>query len=133
RAALRATHIGFSKYKETGGVPALVYDRDSVDSVQARAGLALSGKAGSKVQPYLNADYVHEFKDAPAAFGANFVGGLGPNAIFGLAGTDKDWAEVGAGLTLSTGNVDLSIGADTTIGLKDVSNQSYRGSVTFHF
>jgi len=25
------------------------------------------------------------------------------------------------------------IGADTTIGRKDVSNQSYRGSVTFHF
>ncbi|MGN6595655.1 MAG: autotransporter domain-containing protein [Sphingopyxis terrae] len=133
RAALRATHIGFSKYKETGGVPALVYDRDSVDSVQARAGLALSAKAGSRIQPYLNADYVHEFKDAPAAFGANFVGGIGPNAIFGLAGTDRDWAEVGAGLTLSTGNVDLSIGADTTIGRKDVSNQSYRGSVTFHF
>jgi len=93
----------------------------------------LSGKRGSSFQPHLSADYVHEFKDAPASFGATFVGGPGPNAIFGLAGTDKDWFEVGGGITLTTGNVDLSIGADTTIGRKDVSNQSYRGSVTFHF
>ena len=61
------------------------------------------------------------------------MGGPGPNAIFGLAGTDKDWFEVGGGVTFTTGNIDLSIGADTTIGRKDVSNQSYRGSVTFHF
>lgn len=133
RGALRATHIGFSRFKENGGGPALVYDRDSVNSVQARAGLSLAGKPGSKVQPYFNADLVHEFKDAPASFGANFVGGLGPNAIFALAGTDKNWAEVGGGIGFSTGNVDLSISADTTIGRKDVSNQSYRGSITFHF
>ncbi len=36
-------------------------------------------------------------------------------------------------MTITTGNIDLSIGADTTIGRKDVSNQSYRGSVTFRF
>jgi outer membrane autotransporter protein len=133
RAALRASHIGFSDIKENGGGPALRLDRSSFNSVQARAGLALSGKRGSSFQPHLSADYVHEFKDAPASFGATFVGGPGPNAIFGLAGTDKDWFEVGGGITFKTGNVDLSIGADTTIGRKDVSNQSYRGSVTFHF
>ena len=33
----------------------------------------------------------------------------------------------------STGNVDLSVGAETTIARKDVSYQSYRGTVTFHF
>lgn len=133
RVAARASHIGFSDIKENGGGPALLLDRSSFNSVQARAGLALSGKRGSSFQPHLSADYVHEFKDAPASFGATFVGGPGPNAIFGLAGTDKDWFEVGGGITLTTGNVDLSIGADTTIGRKDVSNQSYRGSVTFHF
>lgn len=133
RAALRASHIGFSDIKENGGGPALRLDRSSFNSIQARAGLALSGKRGSSFQPHLSADYVHEFKDAPASFGATFVGGPGPNAIFGLAGTDKDWFEVGGGITFKTGNVDLSIGADTTIGRKDVSNQSYRGSVTFHF
>lgn len=133
RAALRASHIGFSKLKENGGGPALSIDRDSFNSVQGRAGLALSGKRGSAFKPYLAADYVHEFKDAPAAFGATFVGGPGPQAIFGLAGTDKDWFEVSGGVTLTTGSVDLSIGADTTIGRNDVKNQSYRGSVTFHF
>jgi uncharacterized protein YhjY with autotransporter beta-barrel domain len=133
RVAARASHIGFSDIKENGGGPALRLDRSSFNSVQARAGLALSGKRGSSFQPHLSADYVHEFKDAPASFGATFVGGPGPNAIFGLAGTDKDWFEVGGGITFKTGNVDLSIGADTTIGRKDVSNQSYRGSVTFHF
>jgi uncharacterized protein YhjY with autotransporter beta-barrel domain len=133
RAALRASHIGFSDIKENGGGPALQLDRSSFNSLQARLGLALSGKRGSSFQPHLSADYVHEFEDAPASFGATFVGGPGPNAIFGLAGTDKDWFEVGGGVTFKTGNVDLSIGADTTIGRKDVSNQSYRGSVTFHF
>ncbi len=133
RVAARASHIGFSDIKENGGGPALRLDRSSFNSLQARAGLALSGKKGSSFQPHLSADFVHEFEDAPASFGATFVGGPGPNAIFGLAGTDKDWFEVGGGITVTTGNVDLSIGADTTIGRKDVSNQSYRGSVTFHF
>jgi len=133
RVAARASHIGFSDIKETGGGPALRLDRSSFNSLQARAGLALSGKKGSSFQPHLSADFVHEFEDAPASFGATFVGGPGPNAIFGLAGTDKDWFEVGGGITVTTGNIDLSIGADTTIGRKDVSNQSYRGSVTFHF
>ncbi len=133
RVGARASHIGFSKFNETGGGPALSVDRSSFNSVQGRAGLALSGKRGSSFQPHLSADYVHEFMDAPVSFGATFVGGPGPNAIFGLAGTDKDWFEVGGGVTFKTGNVDLSIGADTTIGRKDVSNQSYRGSVTFHF
>ena len=133
RAALRASHIGFSDIKENGGGPALQLARSRFNSLQARLGLALSGKRGSSFQPHLSADYVHEFEDAPASFGATFVGGPGPNAIFGLAGTDKDWFEVGGGVTFKTGNVDLSIGADTTIGRKDVSNQSYRGSVTFHF
>lgn len=133
RAGLRASHIGFSRFSETGGGPALAVDRSSISSVQGRAGLALSGKRGSSFQPHLSADYVHEFKDAPVSFGATFAGGPGPNAIFGLAGTDTDWFEVGGGVTFTTGNVDLTIGADTTIGRKDVSNQSYRGSVTFRF
>lgn len=133
RIAARASHIGFSTTNEQGGGPALKLERTSFNSLQGRAGVALSGKRGSRFQPYLSADYVHEFEDRPAAFGATFVGGPGPSAIFGLAGTDKDWAEISGGITVSTGNVDLSIGADTTIGRKDVSNQSYRGSVTFRF
>lgn len=133
RVGARASHIGFSRFNETGGGPALTVDRSAFNSLQGRAGLALSSKPGNSFKPHLSADYVHEFMDAPASFGATFVGGPGPNAIFGLTGTDKDWFEVGGGVTFTTGNVDLSIGADTTIGRKDVSYQSYRGSVTFHF
>jgi len=133
RAGLRASHIGFSDIKENGGRPALRLDRDAFNSAQGRLGLELSGKPGMSFKPHLRADYVHEFMDAPASFGATFVGGPGPNAIFGLTGTDKDWFEVGGGLTVSTGSVDLSVGAETTIARKDVSYQSYRGTVTFHF
>lgn len=133
RAGLRASHIGFSDIKENGGGPALRLDRDAFNSAQGRLGFELSGKAGMRLKPHLRADYVHEFMDAPASFGATFVGGPGPNAIFGLTGTDKDWFEVGGGLTISTGSIDLSVGAETTIARKDVSYQSYRGTVTFHF
>lgn len=133
RAGLRASHIGFSDIRENGGGPALRIDRDSFNSAQGRLGLQLSGKSGSAFKPNLRADYVHEFMDAPVSFGATFVGGPGPNAIFGLTGSDKDWFEVGGGLTFTTGNVDLSVGAETTIARKDVSYQSYRGTVTFHF
>lgn len=133
RAGLRASHIGFSDIKENGGGPALRLDRSAFNSAQGRLGLELSGKPGASFKPHLRADYVHEFMDAPASFGGTFVGGPGPNAIFGLAGGDKDWFEVGGGLTVTTGNVDLSVGAETTIGRSDVSYQSYRGTVTFHF
>ncbi|MBN8845276.1 MAG: autotransporter domain-containing protein [Sphingomonadales bacterium] len=133
RAGLRASHIGFSDIKENGGGPALHLDRDAFNSAQGRLGLELSGKPGASFKPHLRADYVHEFMDAPASFGATFVGGPGPNAVFGLTGTDKDWFEVGGGLTVSTGSIDLSVGAETTIARKDVSYQSYRGTVTFHF
>ncbi len=133
RAGLRASHIGFSDIKENGTGPALRIERSSFNSVQGRAGLELSGKRGASFKPSLRADYVHEFMDAPTSFGATFVGGPGPNAIFGLTGNDSDWFEVGGGLTIATGSVDLSIGAETTIGRSDVSYQSYRGTVTFHF
>ncbi|KQN31323.1 transporter [Sphingomonas sp. Leaf34] len=131
RVSLRASHIGFEKSLERGEAPALFFDRDSFDSVQGRAGLTLSG--GGSVRPYAAANYVHDFQSTPGYFGANFVGGIGPNALFALARQDKNWGEVSAGLTLVGDRVDLSIGADTTVERKDVSNQSYKGSVKIRF
>lgn len=131
RVSLRASHIGFGKSVETGGGPALFVDRDSFDSLQGRAGLSLSG--GGSIRPYAAANYVHDFQSTPGVFGANFVGGIGPNALFGLAGQDKNWGEISAGLTLVGDRVDVSVGADTTVERKDVSNQSYKGSVKIHF
>ncbi|WP_262503902.1 autotransporter domain-containing protein [Sphingosinithalassobacter sp. CS137] len=132
RASIRASEIQFTPTAETGGGPALQYDLGTFESLQARAGAMLQGKTGM-IRPYLSANYVHDFEERPAAFGANFVGGVGPNAIFALAGTDQDWAEIAGGVTVSTGNVDLSVSAQTTIEREDVEAQNYRGSVTFRF
>ncbi|MGU3390163.1 autotransporter domain-containing protein [Sphingomonas sp. M1A8_2b] len=135
RVSIRASHIGFGKSIETGGQngsgPALYVDRDSFDSVQGRAGLFLSG--GASLKPYVAANYVHDFNATPGVFGANFVGGIGPNALFALAGQDKNWGEVSAGLTLVGDRVDVSVGADTTVERKDVSNQTYKGSISIRF
>ena len=131
RIAARASRLGFTPTVETGGGPALRYDRGNYDSVQGRAGLTLAG--GMRLRPYASAYYVHEFQDKPGAFGANFAGGVGPSAVFALAGDDKNWAEVAAGLAFGSDKVELSVGADTTIARKDVKNQAYRGAIKFRF
>ncbi len=131
RVSMRASHIGFGKSIENGGGPALFVDRDSFDSLQGRAGLVLGGSGSFR--PYAAANYVHDFQSTPGVFGANFVGGIGPNALFGLAGQDKNWGEISAGLTLVGDSVDISVGADTTVERKDVSNQSYKGSIKIRF
>ena len=99
--------------------------------MEGRAGLRLGG--GDKVKPYLSAYYVHDFVNRPGAFIANFAGGFGPGAVFALNTQDHDWGEISGGLTVHSRGVDLSVAADTTVERKDVSNQSYRGTVTFHF
>lgn len=132
RASLRYNLIDFNRTAEKGGGPALQYDLGSFDSLEGRLGATLSGDMGG-FKPFLTANYVHDFNPRTGAFGANFVGGIGPNALFGLAGADKDWGELSGGISYSDGKVDLSLAADTTVGRSDVSNQTYRGSVTFHF
>jgi uncharacterized protein YhjY with autotransporter beta-barrel domain len=131
RISARGSHIDLSSFTETGGGPALRYGRTSLDSLQGRAGLTLSG--GTSIKPQLSGYFVHEFTKQALSVGANFVGGNGPDAIFALGGRDRDWAEISGGLTITTGKVDLSVSADTTISRDDVSNQSYRGSIAFHF
>jgi hypothetical protein len=131
RIAARGSHIDLSSFSETGGGPALRYARTSLDSFQGRAGVTLSG--GTSIKPQLSAYWVHEFTKQAVSIGANFVGGNGPNALFALGGRDRDFAEVSGGLTVTTGKVDLSVSADTTISRDDVSNQSYRGTIAFHF
>lgn len=132
RIAGRASQIGFTPTVERGGPPALAFDRGRYDSLQGLAGLTLSGGT-MKFRPYASAYYVHEFEDKPAAFAANFVGGVGLPAAFALTGTDKDWFEVSGGIAFGGENFEVALGADTTIGRSDVSNQSYRGTVTFRF
>jgi V8-like Glu-specific endopeptidase len=133
RVSLRATRIMFDTINETGGGPALVYKPGSLDSVQTRAGFNAHGNSAT-VKPYVSAYWVHDFGRQPGFVGANFVGGVGPNALFAVAGSDNDWAEASAGLTFSASDkVSLSVGANTTIGRSDVTNQSYHGTITFAF
>ncbi|MEG3143777.1 autotransporter domain-containing protein [Sphingomonas sp. RT2P30] len=131
RIAARGSHIDLSSFAESGGGPALRYARTSLDSLQGRAGITLSG--GTSIKPQLSGYFVHEFTKQALSVGANFVGANGPNAIFSLGGRDRDWAEISGGLTITTGKVDLSVSADTTISRDDAYNQSYRGSIAFHF
>lgn len=131
RVAFRAASIMFDDINEQGGPMALTYYRDSYDSLQGRLGLHLSG--GKVVKPYLAAYAVHELDSQPGLVAANFTGAIGPTALFAVAGTDKDWAEVSGGLSYKTGKVEISVGADSTIWRTDVANQSYHGTVKLSF
>ena len=130
RVAVRYANIKFDRVAEQGGGPALQYKLDNYESLQGRAGVRIAGKG--KIQPYVTGTYVHDFDDKPDQFGANFVGGVGPNAFFALPGDDQDWAEVGAGIS-TTGPVSIGISAETTIERSDVSYQTYRASVSVKF
>ena len=135
RVAFRANRIQFTPTIEGGapGGPALRFDRQDLDSEQARGGLALASSGDSRIKPFASAYFVHDFKDRPGVFGANFVGGIGPSATFALAGRDQNWGEAAAGLSYNSGIVEFSVSANTTIERKDVKNQAYGGSVKLHF
>jgi hypothetical protein len=132
RAALRASSIEFGTQVETGGPMSLAADIGTYRNLQARGGLTVDLTKGA-VRPYVSATFVHDFRDRPAVFAANFVGGTGAAAAFPLVGSDHDWGELAGGVTYRTGAVDLSLAAQTTFDREDVSMQSYRGSMTIHF
>lgn len=132
RASIRWSYIDFSDTAETGGGPALRYERNAYQSVQGRLGLTATGRG--KLRPFVTGNYVREVTVSRRDFvAANFVGGSGPNQRFALFGVDRNWGEVGGGLSYAGEKVDLSIGADTTIGRDDVQNQSYHASVKIKF
>ena len=143
RLSSRTNYINFGTVSETGGPGALTYYRPELLSIQGRAGLIVQTAKAAKFRPYVTAYYVHEFNDARSpVFGANLVGGGvatsfnsvgGPGANFLGTRIDRNWGEVSGGLTYTTGKVDIGIAADTTFLRDDVQNQSYRGTVRFHF
>ncbi|MCJ2186869.1 autotransporter domain-containing protein [Novosphingobium beihaiensis] len=130
RVALNYARIEFDRYAESGSGPALRYNMDAYESLQARASLRIEGKG--KIKPHVIGTFVHDFKDKPALFGANFVGGVGRDAYFALPSDDQTWGEVGAGIS-TTGKVSIGIVAETTVGRSDINYQSYRGSVSIQF
>lgn len=130
RIAGRVNHIGFTPTLETGGDGALRFDKYDLNSVQGRAGLQIAG--GQTLKPFASAYFVHDFKDQPGVFTANFFGGTAP-AGFRLSSQDQNWGELAAGLSYSSPTFELSLSADTTVARKDVRNQAYRGAVKFKF
>ena len=95
-------------------------------------GLTVNG--GTKIKPYLSAYFVHEFVDKAHRLRRELRRGhRAPSALFALAGQDKNWAEVAGGISYGTRKVSVAVGADTTIGRGDVSNQSYRASIKIGF
>ena len=130
RIAGRVNHVGFTPTLETGGNGALRFDKYTLESRQGRAGLQIAG--GQAFKPFASAYYVHDFKNQPGVFTANFIGGTAP-AGFRLSSQDQNWAEIAAGVSYSTGMLELSVSADTTIERQDVRNQAYRGAIKFKF
>ncbi|SEM76484.1 hypothetical protein SAMN05192583_1149 [Sphingomonas gellani] len=87
----------------------------------------------NKANVFYNVGQVTYNPDSLGSFGANFVGGIGPSALFALPDQDKNWGEASLGLSVDTGRVTLSASADTTFARDDVRNQAYRGSVKMRF
>jgi hypothetical protein len=131
RLAARSSLIGLGNMRESGGAPALHFQRTSITSLQGRGGFTIEHD-GPTVRPYANATFVHEFNDQPNALITSFSN-AGGSALFTLNGDDKDWFEVSGGLAFKLGGLDLSVSADSTIDRDDVSVQTYRGSVSFRF
>ena len=132
RAALRGSHIAFDTVSESGGPMALTYNRDALDSFQARVGATLAASSMA-LHPFATATYVHDLSEHPGSFGANFTGGVGPAAVFALAGQDNDWGEISAGISFHGSRADLAISADTSVGRDDVSANSVRASASIRF
>lgn len=132
RVSLRYENIGFDQSVERGGPMAMVYMRDDYEAVEGRAGLSIRGKGG-KVRAFIEANYVHDFLEQRATFGASFAGGTAI-APFALAATDNDWAEISGGVAINLGaKAEIAFEADTTAMRNDFSNQSYRAKVTVRF
>jgi uncharacterized protein YhjY with autotransporter beta-barrel domain len=132
RASVRYASIAFGQSAETGGTAALRNDLGRFNSLQGRLGLSAKSKKGM-VRPYFSANFVHEFKPRDDVFGSNFAAGIGADAIFALPSTDRNWFEAGAGLTVDSDNVSLSVGGESTVGRSDLKTLSGRVAVSIRF
>ena len=133
RASLRYGWVGFGNVVETGGPMALTIDRSNVEALEGRLGLSINGKPGSRIRPYMEANYVHDFLDQPGTFAARFTGGTA-YAPFALAASDNDWGEVSGGIAIDLGpRAEIALEADTTVLRSDFQNQSYRAKISFSF
>lgn len=128
----RFASVDLATIRETGGTTALAIDREKFESTQMRFGFDYENK-GSMIAINANAQLVWEFEDGPQLLGANFASGVGPNANFVLDTADDTWGEVGISATVGNGPLQLTVGADTTIGRDNADAQVFRGTATYRF
>ncbi len=134
-ASLRGSHLAFEGGVETGGIGSLTYAKRDFDSLQARVGGSIAFDSGN-IHPHVDAAYVHDFRKNNADIFAHFTGATGAglaDADFGSFGRDRNWGEVGGGLTIVGSQIDVGASADTVFGRQDLSYQIYRASATIHF
>lgn len=126
-------NINFDDVTEQGGIPALTIQREDYKSTQGRIGMDVRTNSDSKFQARFTGDLVREIGDVNSSFNAGFAGAGNPSAPFLLFGSDKSWAEVGAGISMDLEKARIDLSADTTLGRSDVEAQTYRAGVTVKF
>ncbi len=128
----RIASVDLATVRESGGNTALSVARETFKSKQARFGFDYE-KQGKMVSINANAQFVWEFEDGPQLLGANFATGIGPNANFVLDTADHTWGEIGISASVGNGPLQLTVGADTTIGRDNADAQVFRGTATYRF
>lgn len=128
----RYATIDLGVVRENGGLTALAVDRETFKSTQARFGFDYE-KQAKMVQINANAQLVWEFEDGPQLLGANFVGGIGPNANFVLDSADHTWVELGVSANVGDGPFQMGFGFDTTVGRDSADARVFRASATYRF
>ena len=128
----RYASVDLSTVRENGGLAALSIDRETFKSTQARFGFDYE-KQAKMVQINANAQLVWEFEDGPQVLGANFAGGVGPNANFVLDTADHTWVELGLSANIGDGPFQMGFGFDTTIGRDNADARVFRATATYRF
>ena len=128
----RYASVDLSTVRENGGLAALSIDRETFKSTQARFGFDYE-KQAKMVQINANAQLVWEFEDGPQLLGANFAGGVGPNANFVLDTADHTWVELGLSANIGDGPFQMGFGFDTTIGRDNADARVFRATATYRF
>jgi len=133
---IRYEHFNPGNLNETGGAAALYIAGKGVQALEGRFGLNAKGDyawQGLTVTPKVNLAYVHDFKDPNASVYADFAGGVGQPVGFGAPKHTQDWGEIGGAVTLTGKNFDVSVGAKSNLGRKEVDYQTYTASVRIRF
>lgn len=128
----RYASVDLSVARETGGIAALRFERESFTSTQARFGFDFE-RESKMVQINATAQLVWEFEEGPQLVGANFAQGIGPNANFVLEEADHTWGELGISATVGDGPLVASFGIDTTVGRDTAEARVFRATATYRF